>query len=342
MVAIWRGFIWMIGSVSAAVLLQLAFDVRLAPFAQRILDEYDRGVAIAAGHVEPWVAAFLPVLHAAIGGGLQLQPHWTHVFLVVFLHLSPRGNATYGVGDLAAAVLKCLQAVGAILFATVAAAFVGAAPFVEPLSEEGFFVGVFIASALCISVASNFRVSEEPADQARYEASDAWWSRSRTRQMIVDGFAVAVVLAIICLGMVGLMLGWLDVRSAEFILLVVGLAIFVAVNVRGFYRFLFSPRDEADDFIAGNSAMMNIALSSMVLVLLPLADHLSPRQSIRGPMWMILLAAVMVTAAHYFGRKALWTAVGRSDDASEAPSVPALGVFIAGGATILFASSLLQ
>lgn len=55
----------------------------------------------------------------------------------------------------------------------------------------------------------------------------------------------------------------------------------------------------------------------------------------RGFIWMI-------GSAHYFGRKALWAAVGRSDDASEAPSVPALGVFIAGGATILFASSLLQ
>lgn len=338
MIALWRGVVWVIGSLSVAVLLREAFQLRLVAPLQAALDGYDRVLAIALAGVEPGVAALLQPLHAAIGGGVRLYPHWSHVFLVAVLHMAPRVDARYGVGGGVAGVLWCAHAIAALALSLVCAAYVGAAPFVAGASNEGFFVGVFVAAAFCISVIANNWQADDEAALARKEASDRRWSRWFARNSIVFGFLVAFSLAIIGLGMIGLIMGVVDQDEAGYVL--VGLLLlWVALSfVRFIFYLLFVPPDETDDLVAGNGMVTNVAIMAMFLVLLPLADQISPRAGIRAVALALFLAALPIAAIYYAGRNAIGRLIGRNDGYVGALGPPALGVFIAGGAAILFAN----
>jgi hypothetical protein len=337
MLALWRGLIWTLGSLSVAVLLREVFDVGLVQPLHQALAAYDAGVATALARVEPWLTPLLPLLDATVDGGTTLYPHWTHVFLVALLHMLPRIDANYGVGGIAAGAVWCLQALAALALALVVAAYVGAAPFIAVASAEGLFIGVFIASAFCISAVANFRDSDEPEDvrAERDEAAQRWWDRSR----VVQDFGIAFILAIVLVVMIGLTTGWLDEASAEHMLIVFVLLWVATILVRWIYEFLFSPRDEFDDFLATNSFVMNIALLSMFVALMPLADLLTPRAGWRVVAYVALLAALPVAALFHAGRGAIGRLIGQGAKL-EPPATPALGVFLAGGAAILFANFL--
>jgi hypothetical protein len=337
MIALWRGLVWTLGSLSVAVLLREAFDVGLVQPLHQALAAYDAGVAAAHAPVEPWLTPLLPLLSAAVDGGTTLYPHWTHVFLVALLHMLPRIDATYGAGGIAAGAVWCLQAIAALALALVVAAEVGAAPFIAVASAEGLFIGVFVASALCISAVANFRDSEEPEDvrAARDEAVQRWWAR----YSVARAFGFAFILAIVLVVMVGLMTGWLDREGAERTLIVFVLLWFLTVLVRWIYAMLFAPRDEVDDFLAANGLAMNVALLSMFVALMPLADYLTPQAGVLAVVWVAFLAAMPVAALFHAGRGAIGRLIGQGAKL-EPPATPALGIFLAGGAAILFANFL--
>jgi hypothetical protein len=339
MLPIWRGLVWTIGSLSVAVLLRDAFDAPVAPIVRSVLDAYAAALASATAPLEPLVTRLLSSLKEALGAGATLYSHWTHVFVIALLHMLPRADATFGTTGLAAGALWTMQAFVALALALVCAAYVGGAPFVAEASEEGMFVALFIASAFLINAVANDGDDGE-AEEAPGERSE-FVDRWPLRYAFARAFTFAVILAVICSALVGLMFGWLDQASAErmsvaLILTAIALA-FAFFLAQLIYRAVNAERDDA--LFLNYGVLPGTALLFMFLSLLPLSDQLSPGIASSPIAYMAIVAAVPVASGWWFARQTIGRLIGRDDGKYDARGTAALGMFIAGGAAIVVIGS---
>lgn len=337
MVAVWRGLVWIVGSVSVAVLLVRAFDTPLAPPLRPAADAYDAAIAQILSPLAPWLSALLGSVNGLAGSGALLHPHWTHIFVAASLHMAPRVDATFGVGGVAAGVLWCLQLTGAMVLAAILAVYVASVPaFAVPNSAAGFVVGVFLAAAAWISALANWQDVEMPDDERaeKAEANARWW----TLDSIISGYSVAFVLAMICAGMVALMMGWLDAETARMLLVLVVVLWVLVVAVRWLVMLSFEPDDPDDGFLRAGGLATTIAWSAIVVAAAILADTLSLRSGALPVGLALALAAVPIVGAYYLADVGISRLTGRSPDAGGRAATPALGMFIIGGGAILVAS----
>lgn len=336
MVAVWRGLVWIVGSLSVAVLLGQAFDTPLMTPLRPAFDAYDAALARLLAPLAPWLSDLLGAMSGLVGSGAGLYPHWTHLFVAAALHMAPRLDATFGVGGAAGGVLWCLQLAGALVLAAVLAAYAGSAPsFAVPNSQIGFVVGVFLSTAAWISAIANWQDVEIAEDERaeKLEAARRW----RLIDSTISASGVLVVLAMICIGMVGLMLGLMAARTAQTLLIALVALWVIAVLIRWLALWPFEPNDPDDGFLPGGGIIAVVAWTAIATAVAALADALSLRSGASLIGFALVLAAVPIVGAYYAADAAIGRLIGRSPEASRA-ATPALGVFIFGGGVVLVAS----
>jgi len=336
MVAVWRGLVWIVGSLSLAVLLGQAFDTPLIAPLRPTFDAYDAALAQILAPLAPWLSDLLGAMSGLVGDGARLYPHWTHLFVAGALHMAPRLDATFGIGGAVGGALWCLQLAGALVFAAAMAAYAGSAPALAvPNSQAGFVVGVFLSTAAWISAIANWQDVEIAEDERaeKLEAGRPW----RLVDSTISASGVLVVLAMICIGMVGLMLGLMVAQTALALLVALVVLWVLAVLLRWLAMWPFEPNDPDDGFLRGGGIVTVVAWTAIATAVAALADALSLESGASLIGLALVLAALPFVAVYYVADTAVGRLAGRSREASRA-ATPALGVFVFGGGVVLVAS----
>ena len=329
MTVVTRLMVWIIGSLSTAVLLRLALEPRLLPPPLQALEVYDGAVRAAFAWVEPLLTPHLPMLYRAIGAGTQLQPHWPHVFLIAALAMAPRAEREPGLAAGASLTLRLFQAAGAAVLALAATTYVGTAPFLQANMTANFVVAVFIVSALMINLVDDAFDAIFEVD----ESSDAP-PQSGERRRWLAMFVLAVGLTLVFIALIAGLLRLTDVATTERNVWGVFLLALALIWAFAFWR--NSSADDDEPMLKRGFLAAPLTVTARLVLLFtvfPLSSALMhPIVVARG----VLFIALAFLAAFFGSRKVLDMVLRRKGERLP-PS--ALGVFLLGGGGLLIVQS---
>ncbi|MBL8781711.1 MAG: hypothetical protein JNL06_12320 [Alphaproteobacteria bacterium] len=341
MVFIVRGLVWLTGSLSVAVLLRGALELPMTGEVAGVLAGCEQLVALLAPAAASLVEFVLPAVDEALGSGATLQPHAPLIFLIVLLHFLPRLDETYGLEGVASGVLWCLQSAFAVAGAVLVTAALGAAPLFGENLTANFLLLVFLWTDLISNVWGDVggafaeRVGELETGESQREVT--WGSILRYAAQPV--FFLTVLFAA--------MIYFYVRRLGEFRVDVVAGALLVYAVLAALIL-LFAvwrrPRVETpllrrSIFAAPVTTVSRIALLGAALFVsgtLPVEGR-SARRATRYVMGFATLAAMPLAAVVIGASFAIDWATGRAWDQRPPPAPSALGLFILGGASLVFA-----
>ncbi len=335
MIVLWRGTIWILGSLSVAVIARATFELTISPPVDQALALYSDAVRIALEPVRPAIAGLLPTVGRTLDTGVDLQAHWPHIFLLTLMHLAPRADASRAGAD---GVLWWLQAAGASVLAVVIAAMLAGAPLLGDNMQASVALAVLIACELLVNLFHDVegtiaeRVSEfETGDTNR----QVTW-RSILQYVLYPLAGLTVLLAAAIYYFVS-QAGWAGVLM--YWQLILGFYVAGAVLILS-WAVVLQPREKPRTLRRSvfSAPITNLGRVGLGLALLCIAVALVPagRSVRRGTRRVALLAMALafpLAAVFILGRLGINSLLGREEMGPPAPS--ALGLFIVGGAVLL-------
>lgn len=149
-----------LGTLSAAKLIEHAYHLGFGPTLQIVLDYFERLAAVVFSPSEPLIKEALANLRDLIGWDAQLYPHWKHIFVLMMIYFTARFRAFWSIGEYASAILLLIVGLVVAIAASVAAGTVPIIPGADKVVMSNMLMAVYpVAGAMIFDLAEITRAS---------------------------------------------------------------------------------------------------------------------------------------------------------------------------------------
>lgn len=178
------------GSFSIVLLIKQGFDIGFVVPLEMMLDYYHRMVGFLLGWAEPYLGAALAKVGSWFDFNLHLDPHWRHVFVLMWLYFGANARTHWSMGIKGSGVFRAIWGGIIALVASVGSGAVSASDATSSM----------LAAAIPILGIVLFELSNSIWTATFHrKASTTWWQSLRAM--------ARYDLSYLAIGLVGLTLG---------------------------------------------------------------------------------------------------------------------------------------